>query len=164
MTTPSSHSTSAVIIGLRAIYRRFERPWSSLTGAPCRETKGPMGAVTSRRRGLEACYVDVDRFWSRGRQQRLRILHPSRGAESTRAAGATPDLRSTAPPLHLLLSAKPCSESELRRSLKTVVDPQGRGGPHGDTPYGPERAARGVRNGKSSPPTGQSASDSRPGP
>ena len=26
-------------------------------------------------------------------------------------------------------AAKPCSESELRRSLKTVVDPQARGGP-----------------------------------
>ena len=96
MTTPSSHSTSAVRIGLRAICRRVQRPWSSLTGAPYRETKGPIGAVVSGRRGLDAYYVDGDQFWSRWRQQRLRILHPSRGAESTRAAGATPDLRSTA--------------------------------------------------------------------
>ena len=96
MTTPSSHSTSAVRIGLRAICRRVQRPWSSLTGAPYRETKGPIGAVVSGRRGLDAYYVDVDQFWSRWRQQRLRVLHPSRGAESTRAAGATPDLRSTA--------------------------------------------------------------------
>ena len=96
MTTPSSHSTSAVRIGLRAICRRVQRPWSSLTGAPYRETKGPIGAVVSGRRGLDAYYVDGDQFWSRGRQHRLRISILLEEQESARAAGATPDLRSTA--------------------------------------------------------------------
>ena len=55
-----------------------------------------MGAVVSRIRGLDAYYVDGDQFWSRGRQQRLRISILLEEQESTRAAGATPDLRSTA--------------------------------------------------------------------
>ena len=96
MTTPSSHSTSAVRIGLRAICRRVQRPWSSLTGAPCWETKGPMGAVVSRISGLDAYYVDVDQFWSRGRQQRLRISILLEEQESRRTPRATTDVEPTA--------------------------------------------------------------------